>query len=243
MCLSFTGTAHAMEVFQNQEKLHRSPSVETCIQWEMKIGLYKLTRPKEPADDWIWIADHVVNKGNHKCLVILGVRMSFLEKDDFTLSLDQVEPLGIVPMKVSNGGLIQAELEMIMKANHDIAPLAIIKDQGSDLRCGGKLFCETHPNVINIDDVPHKIACLYKHLLKNDETWGKFTQECASFKKQIQLIEYSTLAPPNQRSKARYHNIDVLIDWGSNYLEQYDKRSYMEKQKLLEAIGEYWKDN
>ena len=71
-CLSFSGTAHAMEFFHRQGKLDRAPVVETCIQWEMKFGLYKLTRPKAVADDWIWIADHVVSKGVHKCLVVLA---------------------------------------------------------------------------------------------------------------------------------------------------------------------------
>ena len=73
--LSFTGVANTIEVFQKQEKIERAPSVETCIQWELKLGLHKLTRPKPVADDWVWIPDHVVNKGGHKCLAILGVRM------------------------------------------------------------------------------------------------------------------------------------------------------------------------
>lgn len=53
--LSFSGTSHALEILQNKGNLDRAPSVETCIQWEMKIGLHKLTRPKVVADDWIWI--------------------------------------------------------------------------------------------------------------------------------------------------------------------------------------------
>ncbi|WP_194847767.1 hypothetical protein [Candidatus Neptunochlamydia vexilliferae] len=94
-----------MEVFHQQKKIDRAPAVETCIQWEMKLGLHKLTRTKEAADDWIWIPDHVVSKGSHKCLVVLGVRMSsLLKKDDLTVAFEDVEPLGIVPMKISNGG-------------------------------------------------------------------------------------------------------------------------------------------
>ena len=57
---AYSGTAHALEVLKSQENLERAPSVETCIQWEMKVGLHKLTQPKAIADDWIWIMDHVV---------------------------------------------------------------------------------------------------------------------------------------------------------------------------------------
>jgi hypothetical protein len=80
----------------------------------MKIGLYKLSRPKAAADDWIWLLDHFVSKGGHKCLVVMGVRMSaFLERGNLTLCCEDLEPLGIVPMKKSNGKLMEAELENI----------------------------------------------------------------------------------------------------------------------------------
>jgi hypothetical protein len=246
-CLSFTGTANSMEIFRVQGKIDRAPAPETCIQWEMKFGLYKLLRSKAPAEDWIWIADHVVSKGVHKCLVVLGVRMSTLmNKEDLTISHEDVEPLGIVPMKVSNGGLMEAEFEMILKANHGVPPLAIIKDQGSDLRCGGKLFSEAHPGVINIDDVPHRIARLYEHQLKEDALWMRFTKKCADYKKQVQLTEYSDLAPPNQRAKARYHNIDILVDWGFNRVASYEELTEKEQTKMkwlkeYELELEYWK--
>lgn len=236
-----------MEFFHGQNKLDRAPVAETCIQWEMKFGLYKLTRPKKAADDWIWIADHVVSKGVHKCLVVLGVRMStLLKKDDLTVSFEDVEPLGIVPMKTSNGGLVQAELSTILEANHGIPPLALVKDHGSDLRCGGRLFCEEHPDVIDVYDVPHKIACLYERQLRDDELWGSFTKKCADFKKQVQLTASSNIAPPNQRSKARYHNIDVLVDWSSDQLLHFGELSPGEQKKLqwlkeYETGLEYWK--
>ena len=125
-----------------------------------------------------------------------------------------------------------------MKSNHGIPPLAIVKDHGSDLRCGGRQFCQAHPGVIDIYDVPHKIARLYEHLLKEDVLWGKFTKKCADFKKQVQLTEYSDVMPPNQRSKARYHNIDVLVDWGWDQVLHF-KELAPERQKKLEWLLDY----
>lgn len=52
---------------------------------------------------------------------------------------------------------------------------------------------------------------IFFKLIPRKHTWEKFTKQCADFKKQVQLTKYSNLAPPNQRSKARYHNIDVLV--------------------------------
>lgn len=222
--LSFSGTAHALGVLQSQGNLDRVPSIETCIQWEMKLGLYKLTRSKEAADDWVWIMDHVVNQGAYKCFLVLGVRMSTLEqRKDLTLRIEDLEPLGVVPMKVSNGELVTEELEKIVTKAEGRPPLAIVKDQGSDLRCGGRGFCEKYDCVIDIQDVPHKVACLYKKTLVDDSDWNQFTAECANFKKRIQLTQNAHLAPPNQRSKARYHNIDVLIDWATKWFPYCDR--------------------
>lgn len=232
--LSFSGTSHALEVLQNKGSLDRAPSIETCIQWEMKLGLHKLTRPKVAADDWVWIMDHVVNKGIHKCFLVLGVRMSVLEeRKDLTLRREDLEPLGVVPMRVSNGKLVAEELENIVTATGGQAPLAILKDQGSDLRCGGRDFCEVHPEVIDIHDVPHKIACIYKRILEEDEDWDRFTKECDNFKKKVQLTQNAHLAPPSQRSKARYQNIDILVDWAVKWLP------YCEMNKELIWLKRY----
>lgn len=221
--MSFSGAAHALEVLHSKGNLERAPSIETCIQWDMKIGLHKLTRPKVIADDWIWIMDHVVSKGVHKCFLVLGARMSVLEeKKDLTLRREDLEPLGVVPMRVSNGKLVAEELENILQATGGTPPLSILKDQGSDLRCGGRAFSEEHPGVIDIHDVPHKVACIYKKILEEDADWNQFTKECADFKKKMQLTQNSHLASPNQRSKARYQNIDVLIDWAIKWLPYCD---------------------
>jgi len=152
--LSFSGTSHALEILHNKGNLDRAPSVETCIQWEMKIGLHKLTRPKVVADDWIWIMDQVVNKGVHKCFLVLGVRMSMLEeRKDLTLRREDLEPLGVVPMRVSNGKLVAEELEKVLAATGGRAPLAILKDQGSDLRCGGRDFCREVRDIVRREGV------------------------------------------------------------------------------------------
>lgn len=62
----------------------------------------------------------------------------------------------------------------------------------------------------------------------------------------MQLTEYSNIAPPNQRSKARYHNIDVLVDWSTDQLLHFVELSPEEQKKLkwlkeYEAGLEYWK--
>lgn len=75
----------------SQKKIGRTPSAETLIQWDLKIGLYKLERPKPPGGGWIWMADHVIRLGIYKCFVIVGVRMATLmAKKDLTITLSLI---------------------------------------------------------------------------------------------------------------------------------------------------------
>jgi hypothetical protein len=88
--------------------------------------------------------------------------------------------------------------------------------------------------IIDIRDVPHKVACIYKKILEHDSDWDRFASECANFKKRVQLTPNAHLAPPNQRSKARYHNIDVLVDWAIKWLPYCDR---YEELKWLKGHG------
>ena len=43
---------------------------------------------------------------------------------------------------------------------------------------------------------------------------------------QIQQTALWFLIPPNQRSKARYHNIDLLVNWGLNVIHYWSKQDF-----------------
>lgn len=66
------------------------PSWYTGRLWLMRLGYYKLNRPKEHADDWAWIVDHSIQIGKEKCFVILGVRLKNLPNRPLTFT--DVEP-------------------------------------------------------------------------------------------------------------------------------------------------------
>ena len=60
------------------EQPEAAPVWETDRWWVLRVGYYKLTRPKAHAEDWVWIVDHTAQLGPQKCLVILGLRLSAL---------------------------------------------------------------------------------------------------------------------------------------------------------------------
>lgn len=187
-----------------------TPSYWTIRLWMLRIGYYKLIRSKQQADDWVWIVDHTVQTGPHKCFVVLGVRLSALGQS-CVLTAEDVEPLAIEPVLTSNGEIVDAQFEEVERRTG--VPQAIIMDNGSDLHKGGQKYSEKKPGVIIVGDITHKCARELKKLLEEHEAWAPFTKRVNQFKREVQQTPLAALAPPAQRTKSRYMNVDVLAKW------------------------------
>lgn len=217
-----------------------SPSWFSGRLWLLRVGYYKLTRPKELADDWVWIVDHTAQLGTEKCLVILGIRLSSLPSRGNCLSHEDVEPISLYPVKESNGDVVWQQLEET--AEKTGIPREIIGDHGSDLAAGIQKFCQKHPGTCYIYDIKHKTATVLKHELENDEKWLEFTRLAAKTKIRVQQTPLASLSPPNQRTKSRYMNVDILIQWGLNILAFLDKQQIetskkFDHEQLEEKLG------
>jgi hypothetical protein len=102
--------------------------------WLLRLGYYKLMRPKVQAEDWVWIIDHTVQLGDDKCLVILGVRLCDLPSTDGCIRHADVEPIELAPVKKSNGEVVYQQLEQVVSKTG--VPRAILSDHGTDLQAG-----------------------------------------------------------------------------------------------------------
>ena len=71
--------------------------------WVQRVGLSLWQRRLPHADDWIWLLDHVAEAGGGKCLVIVGVRRSWLCGRDFVLRHTDVTLLYAEVMDRSTG--------------------------------------------------------------------------------------------------------------------------------------------
>ena len=176
------------------------------------MGYYKLTRPKERANDWVWFIDHSCQTGPEKCLVVLGLRLRDLPPPGECLCLEHLEPLEVLPVRSSTQAEVAEQLAGVVAKTG--VPRAIVRDDGSDLRGGVALFRAEHPDTADLYDIKHKTACLLRHTLEADERWRPFSQRVATTKCQVQQTELAFLAPPSQRLKARYMNLDELVHWG-----------------------------
>jgi hypothetical protein len=203
----------------------RAASYYSVRLWLLRLGLYQLNRPKEQADDWIWILDHTLQLGPYKCLIVVGIRLSAWKADQRVLSHEDVELIDLQPVIESNGKVVYQQLKAAVAKTG--VPRGIVSDDGSDLHAGIAKFRRAHPNVAWNYDIKHKTALLLKHAMDRDTAWRKFLEKVQRFKQQVALTELAALAPPQQRSKARYMNVDLLTDWAQRHLKLIESRKAM----------------
>jgi hypothetical protein len=229
--------------------LHRVPCANAGRMWLMRLGLYELLRKKEAAKDWVWIMDHTVQLGPQKCLVIVGVRLSLWRRKKAPLEHEDLALLRLIPMEQSTAVAVAEQLEATCK-EMGVVPAAVLSDEGAELKRGMALFRERSPQarrVMHVFDIKHKVAILLKKELHNDPTWQSFVTQTNRAKLQTTLTELAFLVPPGLRNKARYMNLDTLVNWGRRVLAYLDdprdvcewKVDHMKLQRKLGWLCEY----
>jgi hypothetical protein len=220
--ISLRGSSRVIQTLMSALQLPLAvPGWPTGRLWLLRLGYYKLTRPKEQADDWVWIADHTVQIGSEKCFVILGLRLRDLPPIGQCLRHQDVELLALLPVTKSDQTVVQRQLEATVAKTG--VPRVIVGEHGADLKAGVERFCQEHTATSFVYDIKHKTAAVLKRELAHDATWLEFTRLTAHTKKCMQQTALAHLAPPNQRSKARYMNVDVLVQWGQAVLAVLDQ--------------------
>lgn len=226
-------------VFPSQAERDEIPHSTSGRWWLLRLGYYKLHRPKA-AGEWVWLIDHTVQIGKEKCLAIAGVRQSDLPPLGDCLELKHLEPIALLPVTESNGQIVHQQLEEV--ACRVGVPRAIVSDEGRDLRGGIRRFCQHHDDTTSLSDMPHKAARLLKHRLEKNERWLSYCTHVGQTKFQTGQTELAFLVPPQQRRKARFMNLGPLLKWGTRTLQILDQRpssvlAHCTAERLEEKFG------
>jgi hypothetical protein len=191
--------------------------------WLLRLGLYELSRPKELANDWVWILDHTIQVGRAKCLVIVGVRLDAwnakrsLDKATGALTHQDLSVWMIEPVEKSDGPTVQRQLEELSQRT-GIVPRSLLSDCGADLSNGIARFCDEHPQTIPVHDIAHASANALKRELNEDPQWVAFQAEASRCKARVRQTKFAFLMPPELKHKARWMNLDPLLDWSRHAL-------------------------
>jgi hypothetical protein len=202
------------------------PDRSTGRMWLLRIGLAALRRPKVIATDWVWMVDHSIQIGRCKVLVVLGIRLSEFPQGR-PLRHQDMELIALVPMTNSTKQTVAVCLEEAVAQTG--VPRAILDDHGADLHGGVEKFRETHPETDEFYEVKHKAACLLKGQLEGEPRWKAYATQLGQTKFALQQTPLAALTPPSQRSKARFMNLDVLVQWGVRTLALMNDRSRIEQ--------------
>ncbi|HEY2146721.1 MAG TPA: hypothetical protein VGH32_02210, partial [Pirellulales bacterium] len=192
--------------------------------WLLRIGLYELQRPKERADDWLWIIDHTIQLGTTRVLLVVGFRLSAWEaKGRGPLEHHDLQAILLEPVQKSNGQVVKEQLDRAAELTGP--PRAILCDQCRELNNGIEAFQAEHLRTLALNDLKHRLALLLERRLRNDPQWANFLQAAQHIRKKTQQTALAFLAPPATKEKARFMNLSELVGWASRvraFLEQPD---------------------
>lgn len=195
------------------------PSFTSVINWTLRVGLAKLNSVTRIADPWLAIIDFSIDVGIKKVLVVLRVRLDALAEKGSALGLEDCECLAVEVADHWRGADVARSLTKIFKQAG--FPKAVIKDSGSDLNLGLKIWRKTAKamSVWIIDDVGHVMANAIKSSFGNRKMFKDFLNAVKAAGAKIRQSDLSFLAPPKVRTKGRFQSIMTLGDWGARMLD------------------------
>jgi hypothetical protein len=195
--------------------------------WVKKLGYYCITVEKEKADDWILVFDESIGIGKETMLLILGIRRSQIT---FTrpLSVQDMTPLSVKSRESWTGEAILAEIECCRRQLGNI--IYATTDGSCTLKKALRLAQIPH-----VYDVTHAIAIMLEKLYRKDETFIKLTKDMGIMRLKLCCSRHAHIMPPNQRSKSRFLNLDIISQWGANVISVLDNKIIEKEERDLLA--------
>ena len=216
------------------------PRWTTIRMWLMRLGVATLREPIEPADDWVWMADHSNQIGPEKALVVLGVRASRLPPPGETFKHEDVHLLTVQPgtaWKREDMGLAYRQL-----AEQYGSPRAVLCDGAVELRDGAECLRNRRSDTIVLQDFKHKAAIFLKAAVGDHPRFAEFNTQLGKTRSAIQQTELAHLTPPGQKPKARFMNLAATLDWAATVLwllehPEAKARASIKLERLEEKLG------
>lgn len=194
----------------------------SVIHWILRAGVAVFKHVAPLAERWVALIDCSIDIGARKTLVVLRVPLSILQKKGRAIGLQDCECVGMEISSSWDGESIRAALTRIFSVAG--APAAILKDQGSDLKKGVKLWNQraTANPIPVIEDVGHFAANILKSMFMKSPLFFKFLKIVSEGSARIRQTALAWLLPPKLRIKGRFQGITQIADWAQNVLKKLD---------------------
>ena len=194
------------------------PHFTSVIHWILRAGVSRIMAVATCENPWIAIMDCTIDIGVRKALVVLRVRLSALQGGGRAISHEDCECIGIKVSRQWNGKSVKQALAAVFKKAGN--PVAILKDGGTDLKKGVRLYLEEFESkrAWIIDDVGHMIANALKAEFANRAAFKQFITILKKGSARIRQTELANLLPPKIRAKGRFQSITPVAAWAKKML-------------------------
>lgn len=239
--VGFRGANRAAKVFFDWLGVEQSiPDATSIRNWTLRTGVAAIQEPVEQGDDWVWMADHSNQIGPEKALVVLGVRASKMPEKGKALKHEDVHVLTVQPgTSWTRGDMGKVYKDLAKKHG---PPRAVLTDGAVELREGAECLKNKRSDTIVLQDFKHKAANFLKRLLGKEERFAKFNAMVGKTRSAIQQTELAHLTPPSSKQKARFMNLQALLEWAAAVLwllanPEAKSRRLVTTERLEEKLG------
>jgi hypothetical protein len=189
------------------------PDWTTVRTWTLRVGVAAIERPVEPADDWIWMADHSNQIGPEKVLSVLGIRACHLPSPGRPLRHEDVRVLDLV---VGTGWKREEMTEVYrqLAARCGGPPLALVVAGAVELREGAEPLQKLRETMLILRDFKHFAANTLQKVVGEDKRFQEFSTQLGRTRSSIQQTELAHFTPSSPRPKARFMNLASTLQWG-----------------------------
>lgn len=189
------------------------PSSSSVRGWLCRMGVDGLKQSLEPADDWIWLADHSNQIGKEKVLSILGIRAGKLPVPGETLRHRDVHTLAVVPGTQWKRDDVREQYRAL--AAKIGAPKMLISDGAVELRESADGLGNPGKQPILLRDMKHFAANALERMIGGSDRFQAYLSQLGRTRSSIQQTELSHFTPPAPKPKARFMNLEPTLRWGA----------------------------
>lgn len=245
--LGFRAVSRVLSVLSDFLGLKKAPCPQTVINWVANLSIARIQSAARfcnasDSPGFIWKIDISIGHGSGKILAVLALRADYHLISGCAPGLQDVFCVSVAVASTWTGESIA---EFLMKTINAVgAPLAIVKDGGTDLAKSIKILAERGIALPTIDDISHFFANLLKHEYGGHPMLARFLSACGTVSKTFKQSILACLVPPKISIKARFMNLRRLINWADKILKHSPKGraargSMLEKlRKCLDQLPE-----
>lgn len=229
--IGFRAVSRVLTILGHYMGITKPPCTQTIINWVIRLSITRiqcaveLSVPMIESDSFtngfIWMIDASIGLGSGKILAIVALDAKHHDQNEGAATLQQVKCIAVSVASSWTGETIADFLQKVIACTG--RPTAYLKDGGTDLGKAIRLLNERgYPNH-SIDDISHAIANLLKHEYQNHPMFETFISACGKVSKKLKQTLLACIVPPKVSTKARFMNINRLVEWADKILKHSPK--------------------